>query len=74
LVIRGRQEKHPGAFDQRPIFWGEPRMNLNFIESVRNAPRVKLILEPPRAFVIEARVGGPRRKRNLLAHTHLKWW
>ena len=58
LGIRGGQEKHLGAFDQCPIFWGENRMNLNFIEAVRNAPGVKLILQPPRAFMIEARVGG----------------
>jgi hypothetical protein len=43
-------------------------MNLNFMESVRNAPRVKLILEPPRAAVIEACAGS---SVGAIFHEHL---
>ena len=55
------RKNSPGAFDQCPIFVGEHRMNLNFIKPVREAPGVKLILEPPRAFMIKTRVGRSLR-------------
>jgi hypothetical protein len=44
LRIGCSQEEHFCPFDQCPIFGGENRMDLNFIEAVRKTPGVKLML------------------------------
>ena len=43
-------------------------MDLNFIEAVRNTPGVKLILQPPGAAMIEARVV---RSIEVIIHEHI---
>ena len=43
-------------------------MDLNFIEAVRKTPRVKLVLQPPGAIMIEARVA---RSIKVIIHEHI---